>query len=155
MRAELYLRKLNGYECSAWMLEHSLQDNPSDEWRDNNSRIAGLINNDPAYLSKLDEVIRASTTGVIDENLEGVKFKTGDLYYSIHKAAIHVNGYKQENGSWLVKTTVDDTYDFTEIQTFMDDNNGWSAEAGLGTVANDVAVVSQLTGAIHPYHITI
>jgi len=41
------------------------------------------------------------------------------------------------------------------IQTFMDDNGGWSTQAGIGTVANDAAAVSQLLGAINPYEVTV
>ena len=137
------------------MLEHSLQDNPSDIWRGNDSRIANLINNDSAYLSKLDAAIKSSTNGKIDQALEGVKFKTGDLYYSIHKSTIHVNGSLQSNGKWIVQAKMTDIYDFTEMQTFMDDNGGWSTQSGIGTVANDAAAISQLLGAINPYKITV
>lgn len=31
----------------------------------------------------------------------------------------------------------------------------WSKKFGLGTIANDVAVVSQKTGAIQPYNVTV
>ena len=48
--SQLYLREGMGYLTSAWMLEHSLEDNPSDIWRGNDSRIAYLINHDSAYL---------------------------------------------------------------------------------------------------------
>ncbi|MBE7040661.1 MAG: hypothetical protein E7400_01695, partial [Ruminococcaceae bacterium] len=153
--AQHLLREKWGYLTSAWMLEHSLQDNPSDIWRGNDSRIANLINNDTAYLSKLDAAIKSSTNGKIDQDLEGVNFKTGDLYYSIHKSTIHVDGYLQNNGKWIVHAKMSDIYDFTEIQSFMDDNGGWSTQAGIGTVANDAATVSQLLGAINPYKITV
>lgn len=153
--AQKYLREQKGYFTSAWMLEHSLTDKPSDIWRGNDSRIAYLINNDSAYLSKLDEAIKSSKNGKIDEDLKGIQFNTGDLYYSIHKSTIHVDGYMQSNGKWIIHAKMTDTYDFTEIQSFMDDNGGWSTQAGIGTVANDVAVVSQFLGAINPYKVTV
>jgi len=103
----------------------------------------------------LDAAIKSSTNGKIDQDLEGVNFKTGDLYYSIHKSTIHVDGYLQNNGKWIVHAKMSDIYDFTEIQSFMDDNGGWSTQAGIGTVANDAATVSQLLGAINPYKITV
>ena len=153
--AQHLLREKWGYLTSAWMLEHSLQDNPSDIWRGNNSRIAYLVNHDSSYLSALDKKIKSSKNGKIDGDLEIEPFKTGDLYYSIHKSSIYVNGYKQKNGKWLVHAILTDTYDFTEIQSFMNDSNGWSTHAGIGTIANDAAVISQYLEAINPYKVTV
>lgn len=153
--AEEYLRKGYGYETSAWMLEHSLQDNPSDIWRGNDSRIAYLINNDSAYLQELDIAIKNAKDGWIDNKPIGVEFETGDLYYSIHKSTIYLNGYKREDGKWIINARMSDTYDFTEITSFMSNDNGWSWNVGKGTIANDVAVVSQKTGAIQPYRVTV
>ena len=149
------LKEKWGYLTSAWMLEYSLQDNPSDVWRGNDSRIAYLINNDAEYLSKLDAVIKSSNNGKVDQYLNDIMFQTGDLYYSIHKATIHVEGYLQKNGKWIIHSTLTDKYDFTEIQTFMDDNGGWSTQSGIGTIANDAAAFSQFFGAINPYNITV
>ena len=153
--AQHLLREKWGYLTSAWMLEHSLQDSPDDIWRGNDSRIAYLVNNDKSYLSALDNKINSSKTGKIDGYLDIEPFKTGDLYYSIHKSSIYVSGYKKDDGHWLVYAKLTDTYDFTEIQSFMDDNGGWSKQAGIGTVANDAAVVSQFLGAINPYKVTV
>ena len=153
--SQLILRDLKKYYTSAWLLEHSLQDNPNDVWRGNDSRIAYLINNDPAYLDKLDNAIQASKDGKINQNLEGIAFNSGDLYYSIHLATIHVEGYKQNNGKWIIHAQMKDTYDFTVIQSFMSDEGGYSMKAGLGTIANDLAVFSQDYGAISPYNITV
>ena len=155
MGADLYLRKQKGFLTSAWMLEYACQDNPNAIWRGTDSRIANLINNDPAYLSALDAKIRLSTNGKIDGFLENVQFNTGDLYYSIHKSTVYVNGYRQSDGKWIIYARLTDTYDFTEVQTFMNDDKGWSTKVGLGTVANDIAVVSQRLGAIKPYDITV
>ena len=119
------------------------------------SRIAYLVNNDNAYLSALDKKIKSSKNEKIDGYLDIQPFNTGDLYYSIHKSDIYVNGYKQNNGKWLVYAKLTDTYDFTEIQSFMDDNGGWSKQAGIGTAANDTAVVSQFLGAINSYKVTV
>jgi len=153
--AQKYLREQKGYLTSAWMLEHSLQDNPDDIWRGNDSRIAYLINNDNAYLTKLDKAIKSSKSGKISQNLDNIAFKHNDLYYSIHRATIYVDGYKQSNGRWIVHATMKDTYDFTVIQTLMGDDGEFAMQAGLGTVANDAAVVSQSLGAINPYDVTV
>ena len=153
--AQKYLREQKGYLTSAWMLEHSLDDNPSDIWRGNDSRIAYLVNHDSAYLTALDKKIKSSRNGKVEGYLNTDPFATGDLYYSIHKSSIYVSGYKQKNGKWIVHTTLTDTYDFTEIQTFMNDNGGWSKQATLGTVANDTAAISQFLNAINPYEVTV
>lgn len=152
--AQHFLRE-KGYLTSAWMLEHSLEDNPSNIWRGNDSRIAYLVNHDSAYLTALDKKIKSSWNGKVEGYLDTDPFKTGDLYYSIHKSNIYVSGYKQKNGKWIVHATLTDTYDFTEIQSFMNDNGGWSTQAGIGTLANDAAVISQFLNAINPYKVTV
>ena len=153
--AENYLRKQRGFETSAWMLEHALQDNPSDIVRGNDSRIAYLINNDKNYLDALDKAISESKDGTIDTDLKDVRFKTGDLYYSIHKANIHVKGYKQDNGKWIIYAELDDIYNFDQIQTLMGDKGEFSFDIGLGTIANDIALGSQKLGAISPYNVKV
>ena len=153
--SKIILRDYLQYETSAWLLEHSLQDNPEDVIRGNDSRIAGLINNDKTYLSKLDEVLKATEGNTVSENLKDVVFSTGDLYYSIHRSSIHIEGKKNDNGVWSINATLEDTYDFTEIQSFMDENGKGSTKVGLGTLANDLAVVSQKTGAINSYKIKV
>lgn len=151
----MLLRDNWGYATSAWMLEHSLQDNPSDIWRENDSRIAYLINHDSAYLSELDAAIANAKNNSLDNYKISVQFKDGDLYYSIHKSNIYLTGYKRDDGKWIVNAILEDEYDFTEIQSFMDDSGGWSKQASMGTAANDLAAISQKTGAINPYHVTI
>ena len=90
----------------------------------------------------------------IDTDLKDIRFEKDDLYYSIHKANIHVKGHRQSNGKWLVHATLIDKYDFTELMTLMD-GGGWSTQVGLGTVANDMAVVSQKLRAINPYWVCV
>lgn len=64
-----------------------------------------------------------------------MRFKTGDLYYSIHKMDIYVSGYKREDGKWIVNAHGGDWYDFTEITSFMgDEKHEWSKQIGMGTV---------------------
>ena len=153
--AQSYLREQKGFYTSAWMLEHSLEENPSDIWRGNDSRIAYLINHDSAYLEELDKAISNANDGKLENKLISVQFNTGDLYYSIHKSDIYLTGYERQDGTWIVNAKMSDTYDFTEIQTFMADGGGWSKQAGLVTIANDAAVLSQALGVIHPYNVTV
>ena len=153
--SQLLLRDRWSYETSAWMLEHSLQDNPTDILRGNDSRIAHMINNDSAYLSALDNAIAKAEHDKLDNYKITVQFNDGDLYYSIHKSTLYLTGYKCDDGTWIVNAILEDEYDFTEIQSFMDDGGGWSNQASKGTLANDLAVISQKTGAINSYHVTV
>ena len=148
--ADILLRKKWKCEISAWLLEHSLQDNPSDVYRGNNSRIAYLVNTSEEYLSALDAVIKNNRSGIIDDDID-VTFERNneDLYYSLHRVTIHVDGYLK-NGNWNIHAKFTDKYDYTEFMTFMDDEG-----IGFGTVANDMAVISQQTKAINPYNITV
>ena len=50
---------------------------------------------------------------------------------------------------------IDNNNDFTEMTTFMDDGGGLSSQASMGTIANDLAFRSQLSGAIKPYKVTV
>ncbi|MBQ3124094.1 MAG: hypothetical protein IJC09_01565 [Clostridia bacterium] len=157
--AQNILREDMGCETSAWLLEHSLQDNPSDVERGNDSRIAYLVNTSEEYLSELDKLIKKSKSGVIENGELEVIFgeKTSpDLYYSIHKATIYVNGYKIGNGQWYVEANFEDEYNFSEFMTFMGDKeNEFSKKISKGTIANDAAHISELLGAISPYWIRV
>ena len=153
--AQLYLRAAKGYATSAWMLEHSLQDNPSDIYRDGESRIAGLIQNDSNFLQKLDNEIANSNGNTLSSDI-GVSFDEADLYFSIHKASIHIEGRANNDGIWEIHVTLQDTYDFTEIQSFMGNKNSeFSTHFSLGTIANDAATISQNLGAINSYNVRI
>lgn len=146
--AETYL-KHKGYDTSAWLLKHSLQSKPEDVYRDDNSRIAQLIKNDPAFLKELDIAIANSDGKTLDKTIS-VSFKQGDLYYSIHKNDIKLTGYKDENGKWKISARLSDEYNFSELTSWMD-----GEDATLGTVANDVAYFSEKIGAITPYNIYV
>ena len=102
----------------------------------------------------MDSALKNATDGKIDKCLKDIVFDNGDLKFSIHKANIHVQGYLQNDSSWKIYATLTDVYDFTEIQSFMSDS-GFSKQAGLGTIANDLAFISQKTGAINTYKITV
>lgn len=147
--ADNYLTK-KGYHTSAWLLKHSLKENPEDVYRDNNSRIAQLIKNDPAFLKELDKAIAESDGKTLDTTLDKVIFESGDLYYSIHKGNIKVTGRKGNDGKWKISAQLNDEYNFSELTTWMD-----GEDASLGTLANDAAYFSEDIGAITPYRIYV
>ena len=129
------------------MLEHSLQDNPTNVYRGKDSRIAGLISSSWITLDLIDGLIANSTGGYFLFN-GSCKLSNGELLYALNKGTISMTGIQQYDGSWIIYGTVIDTYDFTEFITLM----GGSLTAG---VANDAAVISQNAGAINPYDIYI
>ena len=152
--AQKYMREQKGYLTSAWMLEHSLQDMPANQYRDDSSRIAELMKNDRAFLDDLDEVM--AKYGHMDSfttERRNVEFNVGDLYYSIHGCGITYSGTKQSDGTWIISCRMDDVYDYTEVTSMM--GKGISMGTTLGTVANDLAVFSQTTGAINEYEIVV
>lgn len=148
--AQNILRK-KGFESSAWLLEHSLLDDPKDIYRtDASSNLVQSIKENPKFIGELDKIIKQSDGKYFDDviqiNFEG----NDDLYYSLHKVSIKVEGEKSANGKWKITVSFDDEYDFTEIMTLMDGN-----DIGLGTAANDAAAISQEMGAITPFHIYV
>ena len=156
--AELYLRR-RGYTTAAWLLEHSLQDNPSDVYRDNDSNIARLINNDPNFSREVSRVlglynyVNLPYFYVYNFN---VFFSSGDLAASIyHCNDITLEGWRQRNGSWVIHVSLHDVYDFTEILTMKVQNGKVVFNINSLTIANDLANLSQQLGAINPYDIYV
>lgn len=159
--AEYILNKKMKCYSSAWLLQHALEDNPSDIYRDNNSRIAWLVNTNKAYLKELDKAIKKSNgrtiAGSIDVDFDpGTTTEENDLYFSIHSASIKVNGFKCDDGKWIIHSILTDTYDFTKLMWLNPKN--WldiSAIKALGMIANDTATISSMGDVINPYEITI
>ena len=151
--AEMYLKSMKGYNTSAWLLEHSLQDNPSVVYRGEGSHIAELIKKDDVFKSslslKLDNMDQDNYSGKLD----GVVFEKGDLYYAIHNADVYIDAKRGKNGDWSVNVKVSDTYDYTEL--LLPDAYGKNLQHNLGAVANDAAYVSSKIGAIKPYKIYV
>ena len=159
--AENILNKKMKCYSSAWLLQHALEDNPSDIYRGNNTRIAWLVNTNKAYLKELDKAIRKSNgrtiAGSIDVDFDpGTTTKENDLYFSIHSASIKVNGFKRDDGKWIIHSILTDTYDFTKLMWLNPKNwNDVSAIKALGMTANDAATISSLGDVIKPYEIKV
>ena len=151
--AKIYLNDTKGYSVSAFLLEHACQDNPTNLSFGNESKIADLIKSDSTFGEMLKEVVNNNGESISfsDSTSRLISFEGGtDLFYSLHTCSISFSGTKQKDGSWNVSVHVYDVYDYTEFTTMMG-NNGIS----LGSVANDVAVISQATGALTKYEIEI
>lgn len=70
----------------------------------------------------------------------------GDLFYAIHGYTMEVSGKKTDN-QWCLSFVFTDTFDFTQIKNPLVEN---SMSAKIGWTGNDVAVLSQKSGAISP-----
>ena len=152
--SDLIIRKGLGYESAAWLLEHSLQDNPQLVYRADDSRIANLIKQSSAFQNELNSVLKNATTDFSDER-RIVNFADGELHYALGHCTISFSG-KKDNGKWIISCTLHDIYDFDRIQTFLDENYYLDVNnVSVGTLANDAALISEVTGAITPYHILI
>ena len=67
-----------------------------------------------------------------------------------------MDGYKRDDGKWIIHSILTDTYDFTKLMWLNPKN--WkdvSAIKALGMTANDAATISSMGDVINPYEITI
>lgn len=76
---------------------------------------------------------------------QSIEFTSGDLYYSFQHADYNVNGYKY-NGTWVVRVTLRDTYDFTEFRNPL---------ASFGNNANNLGFFSQASDVLDSYNWSI
>jgi len=80
------------------------------------------------------------------------EFVSGDLEAAIHNYNMQVTGYRQSDGTWILNCTMTDVYDYTEFvlpdeERYKDNPTIW--------IPNDAAYLSQKSGAIVPYNVTI
>ena len=67
-----------------------------------------------------------------------------------------MDGYKRDDGKWIIHSILTDTYDFTKLMWLNPKN--WkdvSAIKALGMTANDAATISSLGDVIKPYEIKV
>ena len=88
----------------------------------------------------------------------GINFQTSgdtDLYYGIGKCEIKC-AYTKSPSSIRIKFTIDDKYNFDEIRTIQRDvEQSVVFEFGLGNLANDLGLLSQVTDVISVYHVYV
>ena len=75
-----------------------------------------------------------------------------DLYAALHGCHTWLSGEKNEDGTWNLEVEMTDTYDFTDLVKFWE-KDGFFNKAGW--FANDLAHLSQKSGAITPFEVTI
>lgn len=141
-----------GYTTAATLLDHSLQDAPSNFICDSSTSYAKQILNSDEVKSILNSFKNSvSGTSLTTKNMSGsvALDSTTDLLLAYHNVNYVVFGAKT-NGVWEVSITVTDTYNFEheEWENAMTDN-------AVITMINNYAYGAQEVGAIVPYTIRI
>lgn len=141
-----------GYKTAAKLLDHSLQDNPSDYSFSSSSSEASQIKNASEFKSILSN-FKKSVKGkeLTSKRMSGSVAFTDDtdLYLAYHNMDYSIYGKKSGN-TWTLTVTLTDTYDF--------DAQAWKNKMSRNpavTVINNYAAYAQSIGAIVPYDITV
>ena len=153
---DLYLRP-KGYNISADMLEHSLQEKPKDVVFYDDSEVAKKIKEDNKFITHLDKVVKKIENKILlDDEDESYNFNDGDLFYSIHSCRMSIDNIEYNNdGTKNIYVHLNDTYDYTEILTSMNKKDLDLFNISFGSLANDAATISSKFDAINSYDVDI
>lgn len=154
--SEFYLRPRN-LNISADMLEHSLQENPKDVVFYEDSDVVKQIKNNSGFITHLDDVVYKVENNIpLSEKDKSYGFNSDDLFYSIHNCSFDIENIKyNEDGTKDIAVHLHDTYDYTEILTFMDEKKYTPLNFSLGSFANDMGTITSQMDALNPYEIDI
>ena len=151
-KAVVALSKGVGYSTASALLDHSLQNKPSNLAYSPNSKFAAQI----AESRECEAIV-----GDFKKQVEGLditeKIITGsttlnsttDLHLSYNKVSYKVAG-KKVDGQWKLAITFFDRYDF-EVQAW----KNTMTSSDIVTIVNNYAAYAQENGAIVPYDIKI
>lgn len=143
-----------GYTTAAYLLNHSLQDNPANLTFATSSTYAYQVERSTACQSIINSLKSKAASGTVSYSMisgSTTLNSTTDLMLSYNKV-----NYKAEltkmtsNGLWRVDIVFTDTYDFAaqDWKNSMTDN-------AVVTLINNQAAAAQSSGAIQPYNITV
>ena len=153
------LLKPKGCHAAALLLQHSLGNAPGDLHFSEIDMVAKKIMKTKKFrdmYSDMEKKIQENPeTYAIDGSVD-IDFQNEDtdLYYGIGKCKLKYVCTRYPN-SVRVKFTIEDKYDFDDIRTIQVDMNRIITDFGLGSIANDLGLLSQRTDVISPYHIFI
>ena len=157
LKGGIMFLSMKGYKYSAEFLDHSLQENPSDLFINNNGIVDIIkINND--FKKTINNIILKygdQTHFDTGKNNESLSFESGDLFAVLHNAYIQVIGNKQPNNNWNLQITLSDVYDFTEFKTlreYFEDDETFKL---LATIGNNIAILGTSCNIVNPYNVTI
>lgn len=139
-------------------LVHSLQEKPDDMIISEGNVIDEIIKNE-AFKIKINEIIKKYekqeyfSTGKEEES---ITFTSLNLFFALHNTFIEVIGNKKIDGTWNLDITLDDEYDFTdlqEIEEYVDNDEYFKSFAGA--TGNNLAMIADSCNVVNTYHITI
>jgi RHS repeat-associated protein len=150
--------RVAGFSVTSTLLEHSLQDDPSDLIFTNGSDIANKVQQSSEYNDFVDQSISIATqegktsfTDTVTE--ESITFNSGDLFLAVHGThSTTISGNLNDDGTWSVQTNIHDVYDFKQAQTYAENQ---SIESSAAWTLNNEAYKDQESGAINNYNINI
>lgn len=141
-----------GWETASAMLDHSLQNKPSNLAFSSDSKFAKQIA-ESAECDAIVEEFKEQVEG-LDISEKSIKSSTTlnsttDLHLSYNKVSYEVVG-KKVDGKWNLKITFYDRYDF--------ETQAWEDSISIGSIVkilNNYAAYAQEVGAIVPYDIKV
>lgn len=139
-------------------LAHSLQEKAEDIIITEGEAIGKIIENEEFKL-KINEIIKKYekhqffSTGKEEES---ITFKDPNLFFALHNAYIELTGRKQKDKTWDLDITLNDEYDFTDLQEIEEyvDNDDYF-KSFVGATANNFAMIANSCNVVNTYHITI
>ena len=153
----LVLKEHFNYLSAAWMMEHSLQDNPSKMIRYNDSNIAGLVRNSPQFKNITKDVVREaerdSKIAISNIYKSTALRKSQEIFFAINKCDLYYSGTKDGN-TWYLDCKLTDVFDFTEINKVIHNNMPSDLKDLLYDVGGNVAKSSKV-GAVVPFDVEI
>ena len=144
--------KIAGFTTAAALLDHSLQDSPSNLNYGATSTYAAQIANS----SECQQIVNDFKTYVSGKHLSArtttgstTLDSTTDLHLAYNNVSYVASGTKT-NGVWNLTITFNDTYDF-ETQAW----ENAMTDSAVVTILNNYAAYAQSIGAIVPYNIKV
>ena len=155
--AEYYLRA-RGYDVAAFMLEHSLEDSPSDLHLSQTNWITQKVMQSQSFVEKFQALERNiqqnpdryAVKGALQINFQG-KAGDRDLFLGIGKCAVAYTCVRTSS-KVVVSCEIIDLYNFEELRSFGGGVKSFvEFYISIGNLANDFGFLSQADGVISPY----
>ncbi|MBN1325550.1 RHS repeat-associated core domain-containing protein [Candidatus Falkowbacteria bacterium] len=121
------------------------------------SYMVNEVENHPDFQKYINNLItkaegnNLSTINDIQKDNLGITFNTGDLGKALHGTKLTtVTGQQATNGQWNLNVSIHDIFDFDTFQT-----NLSSSGSAVGTIGNNLGLVSQNMGAMSSFNVDI
>lgn len=139
-------------KTSGEMLNHAIQDNPSDVTYTEGSRVVTQIKNDSTFQTSGNTAISNATNGKVHHD-EWLNFETTtDLHGSLHGVHLVIDGSMDNNGCVDLNVTVTDRYDFDFTMDYFKKD---IIKGIIFATGNNLAWSDQFLGVVQNYDVTI